>query len=61
MDANQILGLRSLFETDLDNPDLEIALCTMASMMRSLQDDLDQAQRQMNKMAEYMLSWQEVA
>ena len=60
LDAKQLLGLRSLFNTDLDNPDLECALRNLASMMVNLQADLDQTQRQIDKIAEYMLSWQEV-
>ena len=61
LDAKQILGLRSLLKTNLDNPDLECALGNLANMMINLQADLDQTQRQIDKIAEYILSWQEVA
>lgn len=60
LNAKQVLGLRSLLNTNLDNPDLECALGNLANMMINLQADLDQTQRQIDRMAEYILSWQEV-
>jgi len=57
--ARKVLELRSLFNSNLDNVELEACLGNMITFMFSLQKEVDRTQRRIDEANAYLCSWLE--